>query len=113
MTWHPAGNPGGDTETSSLMIASAALNYSGLDTILHMTCTDSGADDINMYLEKAKAQGLRNILALRGGMMANELVICRWKSLAENWFKGRSLKKYLHIKLFQPIVVWLMPMIQK
>jgi methylenetetrahydrofolate reductase (NADPH) len=67
VTWHAAGNPGGDTETSSLMIASAAINYSGLDTILHMTCTDSNVDDINRYLEKAKAQGIRNILALRGG----------------------------------------------
>lgn len=49
------------------MIASAALNYSGLDTILHMTCSDSGVEDIDRHLEKAKAQGIRNILALRGG----------------------------------------------
>ncbi|CAG0925028.1 unnamed protein product, partial [Notodromas monacha] len=38
VTWHPAGNPAGETETSSMGIANAALNYCGLETMLHMTC---------------------------------------------------------------------------
>lgn len=67
ITWHPAGNPGGDSETSSMTIASASLNYSGLDTMLHMTCADACISDIDKYLAKAKSLGIRNILALRGG----------------------------------------------
>ncbi len=67
ITWHPAGNPGGDSETSSMTIASASLNYSGLDTMLHMTCADACINDIDKYLAKAKNLGIRNILALRGG----------------------------------------------
>lgn len=67
ITWHPAGNPGGDSETSSMTIASAALNYSGLDTMLHMTCADASLEDIDRFLEKARGLGIRNILALRGG----------------------------------------------
>jgi methylenetetrahydrofolate reductase (NADPH) len=66
ITWHPAGNPSGDSETSSLTIASAALNYSGLNTMLHMTCSEQSIADINRNLARAKEVGIRNILALRG-----------------------------------------------
>ncbi|KAK7085065.1 hypothetical protein SK128_003544 [Halocaridina rubra] len=66
VTWHPAGNPGGDTETSSLTIAGAALNYCGLETMLHMTCCSMSRVEITRHLKRAKDVGLRNILALRG-----------------------------------------------
>ncbi len=66
ITWHPAGNPAGDTETSSMMIAHSALNYCGLETMLHMTCVGSSPEQIRGYLDKAKRLGIRNILALRG-----------------------------------------------
>eukprot|EP00095_Tigriopus_kingsejongensis_P011923 snap_masked-scaffold507_size152468-processed-gene-0.27 protein:Tk11923 transcript:snap_masked-scaffold507_size152468-processed-gene-0.27-mRNA-1 annotation:"hypothetical protein DAPPUDRAFT_301720" len=66
VTWHPAGNPAGDTETSSMMIAHSALNYVGLETMLHMTCVHASHEQISGYLNKAKRLGIRNILALRG-----------------------------------------------
>ena len=66
ITWHPAGNPAGDSETSSMMIAHSALNYIGIETMLHMTCVGSTADQIRGYLDKAKKLGIRNVLALRG-----------------------------------------------
>ncbi|CAG7828543.1 unnamed protein product [Allacma fusca] len=66
ITWHPAGNPGGNSETSSMTIASAALNYCCLETILHMTCTEATVDDLNRHLARAKELGIKNILALRG-----------------------------------------------
>lgn len=66
VTWHPAGNPGGDTETSSLTIAGAALNYCGLETMLHMTCCSMTKTEITRHLKRARDIGLRNILALRG-----------------------------------------------
>lgn len=68
VTWHPAGNPAGDSETSSTMIAQAALNYVGLETMLHMTCVGSRSADIVRYCNKAKSLGIRNILALRGDL---------------------------------------------
>lgn len=67
VTWHPAGNPGGDQETSSMAIASAALNYCGLETMLHMTCVNQSRELVTRHLEKAKNAGVKNILALRGG----------------------------------------------
>lgn len=67
VTWHPAGNPGGDQETSSMTIASAALNYCSLETMLHITCANQSKEAITKHLEKAKSLGIKNILALRGG----------------------------------------------
>lgn len=67
VTWHPAGDPGSDKETSSMMIASTAVNYCGLESILHLTCCNQTKDKITGYLGKAKRLGLKNIMALRGG----------------------------------------------
>ena len=68
VTWHPAGNPASDDPTSSLMIANAATNYTGLDTMLHITLAyHKTKDEIVENLKKAKHRGIKNILALRGG----------------------------------------------
>ncbi|KAG1655790.1 Methylenetetrahydrofolate reductase [Nymphon striatum] len=66
ITWHSSGNPGGDQETSSMAIASAALNFCGLETMLHFTCCDMSVDQVQTHLDRAKCLGIRNILALRG-----------------------------------------------
>lgn len=67
ITWHPAGDPGSDKPTSSITIANAMLNYSGVDTMLHITCCGLTKEELTCYLTKAKNLGIRNILALRGG----------------------------------------------
>ncbi|KAM5162280.1 methylenetetrahydrofolate reductase (NADPH) isoform 3-T5 [Callospermophilus lateralis] len=72
VTWHPAGDPGSDKETSSMMIASTALNYCGLETILHMTCCRQRREEITGHLHKAKQLGLKNILALRGDPIGDQ-----------------------------------------
>uniref|UniRef100_H2YN66 methylenetetrahydrofolate reductase (NADPH) n=1 Tax=Ciona savignyi TaxID=51511 RepID=H2YN66_CIOSA len=66
ITWHPAGDPGGDKITSSTKIAGTVLNYCSLDTMLHMTCVKQTEETIKKNLEKTKNLGIRNILALRG-----------------------------------------------
>ncbi len=68
ITWHPAGDPGSDKETSSMMIASTAVNYCGLESVLHLTCCNQTKEKITTHLNKAKRLGLKNIMALRGGM---------------------------------------------
>jgi len=68
VTWHPAGNPAGDSETSSMQICHSAVQYVGLESMLHMTCVGSSKDEITGYLNKAKRLGIRNILALRGDL---------------------------------------------
>lgn len=66
VTWHAAGNPGSDSETSSITIANVALNYCGLETMLHVTCVDLSENDLKQHLQRAKTLGIRNVLALRG-----------------------------------------------
>ncbi|XP_020750664.2 methylenetetrahydrofolate reductase (NADPH) isoform X4 [Odocoileus virginianus] len=72
VTWHPAGDPGSDKETSSMVIASTAVNYCGLETILHMTCCHQSREEITGHLHKAKQLGLKNILALRGDPIGDQ-----------------------------------------
>lgn len=66
ITWHPAGDPAGNKETSSMMIANTMLNYCGIDTMLHITCYGAKKATMLEYLYKAKDFGIRNLLALRG-----------------------------------------------
>ncbi|XP_036204265.1 methylenetetrahydrofolate reductase isoform X4 [Myotis myotis] len=72
VTWHPAGDPGSDKETSSMAIASAAVNYCGLETVLHLTCCRQSQEEITGHLHKAKQLGLKNILALRGDPVGDQ-----------------------------------------
>ena len=51
ITWHPAGNPAGESETSSTMIAHSALNYLGLETMLHMTCLGNRKETIKVVID--------------------------------------------------------------
>ncbi|CAB3379925.1 Hypothetical predicted protein [Cloeon dipterum] len=66
ITWHPAGDPGGHSETSSLTIAGSSFNYCGLETMLHIAATNLTKQDVLRYLNRAKSMGVRAILALRG-----------------------------------------------
>lgn len=91
VTWHPAGDPGSDKETSSMMIASTAVNYCGLESILHLTCANQTKEQITGHLAKAKRLGLKNIMALRGGALApvifsNSLLFLRKLNLGINDF---------------------------
>ncbi|CAG2164010.1 unnamed protein product [Oppiella nova] len=72
ITWHSAGNPGSDCETSSITIAGVALNYCGLETMLHITCVGLTRNELTNHLERAKTLGIRNILALRGDQTYGE-----------------------------------------
>ncbi|KAF4615411.1 hypothetical protein D9613_002717 [Agrocybe pediades] len=61
VTW----GAGGSTKDRSLELASLT-QQSGLDTILHLTCTNMERGLIDEVLKTAKEQGIQNILALRG-----------------------------------------------
>jgi methylenetetrahydrofolate reductase (NADPH) len=91
VTWHPSGNPGGDQETSSMAIASAALNYCSLETMLHITCANSTKDEIRRHLLKAKALGIKNLLALRGDPTDDD----DWKPTPDGFSYGTDLVKFI------------------
>ena len=68
ITWHPAGDPASNKETSSMMIANTMLNYCSIDTMLHITCYGAKREQMLEYLKRAKDFGIRSLLALRGGI---------------------------------------------
>jgi len=69
VTWHPAGDPANlEKTTSSMKIASVMRNYCLLETMLHITCVNMNKATMKDYLDKAKSLGIRNLLALRGGI---------------------------------------------
>jgi methylenetetrahydrofolate reductase (NADPH) len=82
ITWHPAGNPSADLPTSSMTIARTMLEYTGLETVLHMTCCNMTKDTIYGHLDKARKLGVRNLVALRGDPIVGQ----EWKPI-ENGFQ--------------------------
>lgn len=76
ITWHPAGDPANlEKTTSSMKIASVMRNYCLLETMLHITCVNMDRATMKNYLDKAKSLGIRNLLALRGGMSIITLML--------------------------------------
>lgn len=62
VTW----GAGGSTSTKSLNIATLCAKELGLQTCLHLTCTNMDQNILDDALDKAKEAGIKNILALRG-----------------------------------------------
>ena len=61
VTWGSSGI----TAARSMAVASHGQKYSGVDVLLHLTCTTS-IDQLKNALQQAKSCGIRNILVLRG-----------------------------------------------
>lgn len=62
VTW----GAGGTTSDKTLDLAITCQKDLGLTTCMHLTCTNTSKDVIDYALEKAKENGIKNILALRG-----------------------------------------------
>ncbi|CAI5729819.1 unnamed protein product [Peronospora destructor] len=62
MTW----GAGGSSAQLTLELSANAQNLSGLEMLMHMTCTNMTESDIKKALDQAKDAGIQNILALRG-----------------------------------------------
>lgn len=62
VTW----GAGGTTRERSLELAGLTQLEYGLDTILHLTCTNMEKGMVDDALKNAKARGIQNLLALRG-----------------------------------------------
>ena len=62
VTW----GAGGRIAELTCEMVSQAQTYFGLESCMHLTCTDMGEDKVNDALQKAYKAGCTNILALRG-----------------------------------------------
>jgi methylenetetrahydrofolate reductase (NADPH) len=64
VTW----GAGGSTSKLTLDICTNSQKLIGLETMMHMTCTNMPREELQKALLKAKENGIQNILALRGGL---------------------------------------------
>ncbi|KAG6828583.1 hypothetical protein H0H92_007373 [Tricholoma furcatifolium] len=62
ITW----GAGGSTRERSLELAGLTQTEYGVDTVMHLTCTNMERGSVDAALKAAKASGIQNILALRG-----------------------------------------------
>lgn len=62
VTW----GAGGSTAEKSLDLAATCQKELGVTTVLHLTCTNTNKEIIEDALQRARAAGIKNILALRG-----------------------------------------------
>lgn len=57
---------GGGTSKNTVKIASHIKNDLGVNSIAHLTCVSSTKEDVHRVIDDIKAEGIQNILALRG-----------------------------------------------
>ncbi|KAG8727035.1 hypothetical protein FRC12_022859, partial [Ceratobasidium sp. 428] len=62
ITW----NAGGRTSDLTSELVKTCQGVIGVETCMHLTCTNMPQDKVDVALREAKAAGCRNILALRG-----------------------------------------------
>jgi methylenetetrahydrofolate reductase (NADPH) len=62
VTW----NAGGSSSDVTMRVCSTAQAVYGLETCMHLTCTNMPREKIDLALKEAKDSGIQNILALRG-----------------------------------------------
>ncbi|KAJ7112438.1 FAD-linked oxidoreductase-like protein [Mycena crocata] len=88
ITW----GAGGSTKERSLDLAGVTQAEYGLDTILHLTCTNMEQGMVDDALKAAKDRGIQNILALRGDPPRGEE---EWTPTDARFTHGADLVAYI------------------
>lgn len=70
-----------------------AQTYFGLETCMHLTCTDMGEEKVNDALRKAYKAGCTNILALRGDPPREKE---KWVATEGGFQYARDLVRHIH-----------------
>jgi len=87
VTW----GAGGSTAERTLEICKTSQNYIGLETMMHLTCTNMPVEKLHEALVIAKESGIQNILALRGDPPRGE----EWKQIEGGFGNAVDLVKYI------------------
>ncbi|KAI0636604.1 methylenetetrahydrofolate reduct [Trametes polyzona] len=88
ITW----GAGGTTKERSLDLAGLTQLEYGVDTILHLTCTNMEQGTVDAALREAKERGIENILALRGDPPRGEE---HWIPTDSRFQHGVDLVRYI------------------
>mmetsp|Transcript_43923 Transcript_43923/g.108175 ORF Transcript_43923/g.108175 Transcript_43923/m.108175 type:complete len:590 (+) Transcript_43923:56-1825(+) len=88
VTW----GAGGSTSEKTMTICTNALQYHGLDVMMHLTCTNITVESVHEALVKCKEVGICNILALRGDPPAGQE---NWTATIGGFSHASDLVKYI------------------
>ncbi|KIM79705.1 hypothetical protein PILCRDRAFT_823250 [Piloderma croceum F 1598] len=88
ITW----GAGGSTKDRSLALAGLTQAEYGIDTVLHLTCTNMVKGMVDDALRAAKSRGIETILALRGDPPRGEE---EWIPVDPNFTHGVDLVSYI------------------
>ncbi|KAI9308174.1 methylenetetrahydrofolate reductase [Cunninghamella echinulata] len=91
VTW----GAGGTTSALTTEIVKTAQQVSGVETMMHLTCTNMPCEEVDKALEAAKACGCQNILALRGDPPHGQ---DKWESCEGGFNNAIDLVKYIREK---------------
>lgn len=89
ITW----NAGGRTSDLTNELVKTCQGVIGIETCMHLTCTNMHQEKIDTALREAKANGCRNILALRGDPPSGQE---EWTTVEGGFQHGIDLVKYIH-----------------
>ncbi|KAI9138489.1 methylenetetrahydrofolate reductase-domain-containing protein [Paraphysoderma sedebokerense] len=88
VTW----GAGGTTADLTLEICSVAQSVYGLETCMHLTCTNMPKEKVDHALKEAKEAGIQNILALRGDPPRGQE---NWTACEDGFSYAIDLVKYI------------------
>ncbi|KAF8329502.1 methylenetetrahydrofolate reduct [Cantharellus anzutake] len=88
ITW----NAGGRTSDLSSELVRTCQSLIGIETCMHLTCTNMPEEKVDIALKEAKAHGCRNILALRGDPPAGQ---DHWSSVEGGFEHGIDLVRHI------------------
>ncbi|KAI8997799.1 methylenetetrahydrofolate reductase [Pilobolus umbonatus] len=91
VTW----GAGGTSAELTLEIVKTAQSVYGLETMMHLTCTNMPIEQIDEALETAKKYGCQNILALRGDPPTGQTA---WTSCDKGFNYAEDLVRYIRSK---------------
>ncbi|KAH7101479.1 methylenetetrahydrofolate reduct [Auriculariales sp. MPI-PUGE-AT-0066] len=88
ITW----NAGGRTSDLSSELVKTCQGVIGIETCMHLTCTNMPANKVDIALREAKLSGCRNILALRGDPPVGQ---DEWTAVEGGFVHGIDLVRHI------------------
>ncbi|KAK1219646.1 methylenetetrahydrofolate reductase (NAD(P)H) met13 [Marasmius sp. AFHP31] len=88
ITW----NAGGRTSDLTAEMVKTCQGSIGIETCMHLTCTNMPKEKVDIALREAKASGCRNVLALRGDPPAGKE---DWEAVEGGFVHGIDLVKHI------------------
>ncbi|EPT01133.1 hypothetical protein FOMPIDRAFT_1023440 [Fomitopsis schrenkii] len=88
ITW----NAGGRTSDLTSELVKTCQKLIGVETCMHLTCTNMPKEKVDSALKEAKAHGCRNILALRGDPPAGK---DEWEAVEGGFTHGVDLVRHI------------------